>query len=283
MHEWQYGFIVNLWPMRLFCTLICVILTYTATAQTFTLCTWNIQNMGKSKQASQINMMAKTLEQCDLIALQEINTGSDGKQKVVELTTALNKIKKVYFYSVSDATNSDNPHENERYAYIWNGEKVKQQRTFHLDKNFAASIVREPYMGYFAVGKHTFTVVNFHAVPKKKQPQQEIAKFKQFGRYYQKQNLVFLGDLNTPPTDEVFNPLKQKGYDYYPKNQATTLRQDYKPNDQLANPYDHIWWPNNLGKVKKAEIIPFYKSFGSDMKAARKLSDHVPVKITVQL
>lgn len=269
--------------MRLFCTLICVILTYTATAQTFTLCTWNIQNMGKSKQAKQIDMMAKNLDQCDLIALQEINTGSDGKQKVVELTTALNKIKRVFYYSVSEATNSDNPHENERYAYIWNGDKVKQQRTFHLDKHFAESIVREPYMGYFSVGKHTFTIVNLHAVPKKKQPQKELAKFKQFGRYYQKQTLIFLGDLNTPPTDEVFNPLKQKGYDYYPKNQATTLRQDYKPNDQLANPYDHIWWPKQFGKVKKAEIIPFYKSFGADMKAARKLSDHVPVKITVQL
>lgn len=266
--------------------LVCLLLLcyqYSVFAQEFTICSWNLQNMGKSKSTKEIAIMAEQLLQCDLIALQEINTGADGKQKIASLVEQMNLHKRVFYYSVSSPTSSTNPHESECYAFIWNKEKVYQQKKFHLDAHFEQAIVREPYIGYFKVGMHSFTVANFHAVPKSKQPQQEIAKFKHFDQYYKGQHIIFVGDFNTAPEDQVFNPLKKKGYKYYPENQATTLKQQYHPSQQFANSYDHLWWPQDFGIVLEDSIIPFHQLFGTDMKAARHLSDHVPIKIKIAL
>ncbi len=52
--------------------------------QTVTLITWNIQNMGKSKDASEIAFIASTIKHADIVAIQEVVAGNGGGQAVAK-------------------------------------------------------------------------------------------------------------------------------------------------------------------------------------------------------
>src|SRR5690606_4081553 len=127
-----------------------------------------------------------------------------------------------------------------------------------------------------------FTIVNFHAVPKNKQPEREIKYLKCLPEMYPGKNLVFAGDFNCPQSHTVFNPLKRMGYQPVLTGQKTTLRQECIDRDCLASEYDNVFYHQGKIQVSRAGIIPFYRQFIS-MKEARRLSDHVPVFVHFHL
>ena len=137
-------------------------------------------------------------------------------------------------------------------------------------------------MGTFQYKGKSFTIVSFHAVPKKKNPASEIKYFKFFTNKYPKLNLVFMGDFNCPQSHSVFFPIKKNGFSSVFKNQKTSLRQKCINNDCLASEYDNIFYKLSRIKIVKSGIVPFYKSFKS-LKEARKISDHIPIWCTFQL
>lgn len=85
-----------------------------------------------------------------------------------------------------------------------------------------------------------------------------------------------MGDFNCPQSNNVFNPLKSKGYKPVLIGQKTTLRMKCINSDCLASEYDNIFYPSNKIRFLNSGVIHFYQ-LSSDMKAARKISDHVPV------
>jgi len=142
-------------------------------------------------------------------------------------------------------------------------------------KFYKNNIEREPYIGSFVFENIEFKIFNFHAVPKKSNPEKEIKFFKEFTKLYG-DNLIFLGDFNVANTNSVFNPIYKQGFvDAFP-NQKTTLKQKCINNDCLANAYDHIFYQQKKIKLIKAEAILFFTKF-KDIKLARKISDHIPV------
>lgn len=249
-----------------------------------TIGSWNLQHMGARKPDGAINLMAECMKDFDLVALQEIGIREGGAQAVAKLVDALNRKGQHWDYSISDPTSAVEEHagESECYAFIWKTAKVKLQGKAYLAKAFATVMSREPYIGVFKADGKVFTLVNFHALPKKKQPEREIKYLKYFPDSLKLQNLVFLGDFNCPQSHSVFNPLKNKGYLPSLSGQKTTLKQECKEGDCLASEYDNIFYPKAVFRLVKSGVIPFYRGFNEDMIAARKLSDHLPVYVELE-
>lgn len=249
------------------------------TQYSFTLCSWNIANLGGSKSDDEIAVMARTLRDADVVAVQEVVTNPKGAQAVARLAEALNRTGGKWAYAISDPTTTVQ-NGSERYAFLWKSNRIKQTSRGWLDSFYRNKIDREPYMMQFEAAGRTFTLVSFHAVPKAKNPESEIKYLKEFPQRYKNLNLIFCGDFNTPQSHNVFNPLKQMGYRPALTNQKTTLRQNCTQGDCLASEYDNFFMQQQNWKVVKAGIYPFHEQFSST-KEARFISDHVPVYLNM--
>jgi len=236
---------------------------------------WNIQHLGKSKNDQEIAYIAQKLKDSDIVALQEIVAGYGGAQAVARLARNLNRLGSKWDYVISSPTKSS-PHSAERYAFLWKTAKIKIIGKPWLDQNYIYEIEREPFMIRFKYNSKEFTLVNFHAIPKSKQPEREIKYFKFFPNIYKGQNLIFLGDFNTNERNTVFNPLKKMGYIPVFNRQKTSLRTRCFKNDCLASELDNMFFSGERVIKLTSGIISFYKDFVS-LKLARKISDHVPI------
>jgi len=249
--------------------------SFTTVLAQIKLVSWNIQNFGKSKSSSEINFIANTIQNYDIIAIQEVVAGYGGAQAVAKLADELNRKGSKWDYVISDPTSST-PHKKERYAYIWKTTHIKKIGRAWLEKKYHLEIDREPFYCTFEYKKNKFTVVNFHAITKSQQPETEIKYFKFLPAIYPNLNLLFVGDFNCPQSHTVFIPLKKMGYKSILVNQKTSLKQTVKNGKYLASEYDNIFY--NTSKIKRIDkgVISFYKNFGS-LKEARMISDHIPI------
>ncbi|GHA27218.1 deoxyribonuclease [Salinimicrobium marinum] len=239
------------------------------------ICSWNLQNFGKSKSAAEIQFVANTLKEFDVVALQEIVAGYGGAQAVAKLADELNRTGTNWDYIVSDPTVST-PYGTERYAYLWKTSSIKRVKRAWLEDNYVQEIDREPYLLDFNYNGELFTLVSFHAIPKKRQPETEIKYFKFFPEFYAEKNLIFLGDFNIPQSHTVFNPLKKMGYESVFKDQKTTMKMKCVAGECLASEYDNIFYDTKNSGLQASGVVHFYRNF-PDMKAARRISDHIPV------
>lgn len=242
---------------------------------------WNLENFGKSKSQSTLNFIANTVRDYDIIAIQEVVAGYGGSQSVAKLATLLNEKGAKWDYIVSDPT-SGSSYKKERYAFLWKTNKAKLKGEPWLEKKYNLEIDREPYFATFEVNKKTFTLVNFHAITKSKQPETEIKYFKFLPQQYPTLNLVFTGDFNCPESHTVFNPLKKMGYTSMLQKQKTTLKQKCNGDICLASEFDNTFYnPNRLNHIDSGVIL-FYKKFNT-LQDARKISDHIPIWLEFSL
>ncbi|MGO4819579.1 endonuclease/exonuclease/phosphatase family protein [Flavobacterium sp. W22_SRS_FP1] len=239
------------------------------------LVSWNIQNFGKSKSAVEINFIANTLKNYDIIAIQEVVAGYGGAQAVARLADELNRKGVKWDYVISDPTSST-PYKKERYAFIWKTAHIKKMGRAWLEKKYHLEIDREPFYCTFEYKKNKFTVVNFHAITKSQQPETEIKYFKFLPAIYPDLNLLFVGDFNCPQSHTVFNPLRKMGYQSILVNQKTSLKQQVKNNKHLASEYDNMFYNTSKVNLLNKGIISFYNNFSS-LKEARTISDHIPI------
>ena len=240
------------------------------------LLSWNIENFGKSKSKETINYIANTLREYDIIAIQEVVAGYGGALTVAKLADELNRKGAKWDYVISDPTSSNSAYKTERYAFIWKTNKVKKIGRAWLEQKYHLKIDREPYFCTFEYENKQFTVVNFHAITKKRQPETEIKYFKFLPDEYPNLNLIFAGDFNCPQSHSVFNPLKKMGYKSILIGQKTSLKKECKNEKCLASEFDNMYF--NFLKVNpiRSGIILFYKNFNS-LKEARTVSDHIPI------
>lgn len=264
---------MNLTTMKFF-TFFFLLLTIIAHAQLKTL-SWNIENFGNSKSYSTITFIANTIRDYDLVALQEIVAGDGGAKAVARLAEELNRKGSQWDYVISDPTSSS-AYKTERYAFLWKTANVKLIGKPWLEKKYNLEIDREPYFATFEYNNKQFTLANFHAITKSKQPETEIKYFKFLPGEYPKLNLVFMGDFNCPQSHTVFNPLRKMGWKNAFENQKTSLRKECREEDCLASEFDNIWYNASRIKISNAKAILFYKSF-TDLKEAREISDHIPI------
>lgn len=239
------------------------------------LISWNIENIGKSKSDDEINFIANIVKGYDIIAIQEVVAGYGGPQAVAKLADELNRKGTKWDYTISDPTSSS-AYKTERYAFIWKTAIVKKIGKAWLEKKYHLKIDREPFYCTFEYKNKQFTVVNFHAITKSKQPETEIKYFKFLPAEYPDLNLIFLGDFNCPQSHTVFIPLRKMHYKPVFYNQKTSLKKECYNDNCLASEFDNIWYNKNKIRVVNSEVILFYKLFSS-LKEARKISDHIPI------
>ncbi len=253
----------------------CLLLYAAAPCLGIAICSWNIENIGQSKSDSEIQFMASILKNFDVVAIQEVVAGPGGAAAVARLHDALNRTGSKWDYTISDPT-TGSAYKTERYAYLWKSSKIKLKGKAWLEFNYKIEVDREPYLATFVDGQHEFTLVNFHAITKSKQPETEIKYFKFLPAAYPNLNLIFCGDFNCPQSHSVFNPLKGMGYVPALVGQKTSLKQSCVGDQCLASEYDNFFYKKDSYTLLRAGIIAFYKSF-ADLKEARKISDHVPI------
>ena len=201
--------------------------------------------------------------------------GYGGSQPVAKLADELNRTGAKWDYSISDPTSSS-AYKTERYAFIWKTSKVQKIGKAWLEKKYHLEIDREPYYCTFKSGNKQFTVANFHAITKSKQPETEIKYFKFLPAEYPDLNIIFVGDFNCPQSHTVFNPLRKMGYQSILVNQKTSLKKECKETICLASEFDNMYYNTLKYSVINSGVISFYKDF-NNLKEARTISDHIPI------
>lgn len=265
---------------RLFFLFTFLAFTFSLYGQTVTICSWNVRNFGKTKTDEHFAIMSKILKNVDVVAIQEVVSGYGGTQAVARLAEELNTTGTKWDYTVSLPTISS-AYKTERYAFLWKTDKIKKVGESWLEQKFRLVIEREPFYSRFKVDNNEFTLVNFHAITKSKQPETEIKYFKFLPVSYPKENLIFCGDFNLPQSHTVFNPLKKMGYAAALINQKTSLKQKCNWGDCLASEYDNFFYRADKFAFLEAGIIPFYEKF-EHFSDAKILSDHVPVYLKLE-
>jgi endonuclease/exonuclease/phosphatase family metal-dependent hydrolase len=229
----------------------------------------------------EIEFIANTLKQYDIIAIQEVVAGYGGSQAVVKLVDILNRHGSKWDYTISDPTSSS-AYKTEKYAFMWKTSKVKKVGKAVLEQKYNLEIDREPYYITFDVNGKFVTLANFHAITKSRQPETEVKFFKFLPAIYPNQTLIFLGDFNLPQSHTVFNPLKGMGYIPALKNQKTSLKMQCVANECLASEFDNFFFPGDKVRLIRSGILLFYNNF-INLKEARCISDHVPIYFELSL
>ena len=181
-----------------------LLLCFESAFGSISICSWNLQNFGNTKSDIEVAFIASTIQNCDVIAIQEVVAKIGGALIVARLVASMNRDGGIWDYAISNPTSSSSSTTSERYAFIWNKKTVTKLGAAWLENHYMVEIDREPYFATFRKEGKEFTVVNFHAKPKAKQLETKIKYFKFFPALYPKLNLIFCGDFNCPPIPYCF-------------------------------------------------------------------------------
>ncbi|WP_417238760.1 endonuclease/exonuclease/phosphatase family protein [Bizionia sp.] len=244
----------------------------------FKLVSWNIQDLGQSKNTEEIAFMANVLKDFDLVAIQEVVAKHPaGAQKVAELADELNRRGAKWDYRISDPTKSPSVYMSERYAFLWKTSKIDIIGSAYLDKALETKVYREPYIGKFKLKKANkeFYVINFHSRKHDDQPELEIQYFKDYLNRLNSNNIIIAGDFNLNENHPVWNDLYQQGFKAALKNKKTTLKRSCKSKGYLSHAIDNMYVSSGFSVVNSGVID--YIETCNNLEAARKISDHLPV------
>ncbi|MCL7764752.1 endonuclease/exonuclease/phosphatase family protein [Polaribacter sp. Z014] len=246
---------------------------------TLKILTWNIQNLGRTKNNEELNFIANTIKNYDVIAIQEVVAKDPkGTQAVAKIVSALNRLGNKWNYTISNPTKSPSSYISERYAYIWKTSKLRLVKKATLDVSLENIIEREPYLAKFEIKKSntTFYFINIHARIYNKHPEMEIAHFKKYPKKLETDHLFILGDFNLNEKHNVWNPLYKMGFKPAIKNTATTLKKKCKNGNYTNHAIDNIYYNANKVNAVNTGVVDFVDNC-NNLINARMISDHLPV------
>lgn len=273
--------------LRLVLSCWVIILTgTTGFTQSFTMITWNIQDLGRSKDDTEIQAMIQILREADLVLIQEV-VGKDpaGAQKVAAIADGLNRTGARWDYRISDRTNSPSPYISERYAILWKPSRLQLQGRAILDQELEEECDREPYLARFKVSGDTsrFWIANFHARKHDKEPEEEIKHFIAYPQRLGTEAIIIAGDFNLDEQHEVWRPFYAEGFRSALEETPTTLKMKCNLRGEYFNyPIDNIFYPRSRFSVSNAMRIDFVENC-DNLEKARGISDHLPVKATLTI
>ena len=248
------------------------------------LISWNIKDLGQSKNDSEIAFIVNILKDFDIVAIQEVVAKDPaGAQKVAQIVDALNRKGSKWGYSISNPTKSPSAYISERYALLWKTSKINIKGKAYLDSELADLVYREPYIAEFQLKDNNshFHVVNFHSRKHTEHPELEIQHFKNYPERLNTDKLLIAGDFNLNEKHKVWDDLYQKGYNTALKNSKTTLKQKCKNGNYLSHDIDNIYYSTKLKHINSGKLD--YISKCENLKSARLISDHLPVYLEFSL
>lgn len=249
------------------------------TADKVKLLTWNIQDLGRTKDESEVLQIAKIIKSYDIVAIQEVVAKDPrGAQAVAKIVDNLNRMGSKWDYKVSDPTKSSSPQASERYAFIWKTSSIKMVERPFLDAELQNNCEREPFVGKFKRAKGTtpFYIVNVHSVPHNKSPEQEIIHFKDYQKRLETDLVFICGDFNLNEKHAVWDEFYKMGFESAVQNNKTTLKRACKDGNYLNHPIDNIYFDGDVILKERANKVDFVNTC-DNLDVARGISDHLPV------
>ncbi|RMG62076.1 MAG: endonuclease [Bacteroidetes bacterium] len=268
---------------RLLILLLLLPLAPSLPAQSFTLMSWNIQHLGRTKDAQKLAVMVDLMHTHDLVLIQEVvSKDPAGAQKVAAIADALNRTGSRWDYRVSDPPQATSQ-QRERYAILWKTSKLELLGRPYLDTVLAGHCWREPYLARFRLkGSGTFWVANFHARSHSAETRDEVRLLASLPPRFD-EPLLIGGDFNLEPPDETWAPLLQQGYAPALAHMPTTLKKKCTAEGEYFNhAIDNVYVPTTGFQVIEASRIDFVGSC-DQLEQAREVSDHVPVWVRLRM
>ena len=257
-------------------------------AQGFSVLSWNISNMGKSKDDQELSSIARIVKGYDLIAIQEVVAKDPGgAQSVAKLADMLNRMGEKWDYSISDPTNSPSAQMSERYAFLWKTAKLTRVEKPFLDTLLANQCVREPYIGKFRQrnGSQAFYVINFHSRRFDQKPEEEIQYFEDYPKRLATDYIIIAGDFNLNEQHHVWKGLYEQGFEATLIKTPTTLKRACKRSGKSGyfnHPIDNIYFQAKVFTKQNGGRLDFVNDCDR-LEEARMISDHVPVYLKIQM
>jgi len=243
---------------------------------------WNIRDFGRTKTTIELQEIANTIKDVDLVAVQEVvAVDPAGAQKVAVLADILNRTGAKWDYRVSDKTTSPG-RRGERYAYLWKTSKLQLIGRPFLEKKHEPIIFREPYMARFKSKEGIFLIANYHARNYREMPEEEIDLLLQLNKEYPEDNVIIAGDFNKYSDDKYFSRLRSQEYELCPKGEKTTLKTSCKSGSYFNHPIDFFIYEKAEFEILSSGAIDFVGEC-SRIEIARSISDHLPVFINFHL
>ena len=247
------------------------------------LASWNIRDLGGSKDDKEIYQIAQVLRDFDVVAIQEVVAKDPkGAQAVAKIVDALNRMGSKWDYRVSDPTQSPSVYKSERYAFLWKTTKVNLVTRPYLDSKLATICDREPYIAHFKPKKEgdAFYVVNFHSRRFDAHPEEEIKHFIKYPERLQTKRVIIAGDFNLDEKHKVWDDFYKQGYKNALSETKTTLKLKCKYGMYKNHAIDNIYVTKDVEMTKTGSIDIVERC--DQLDNARTLSDHLPVYIEFQ-
>jgi endonuclease/exonuclease/phosphatase family metal-dependent hydrolase len=248
-------------------------------AQSVTLATWNIADLGRTKSPSEITQIARVINTFDVVAIQEVVAKDPaGARAVVRIVDELNRMGQAWDYRISDPTASSSAAIRERYAFIWKKSKCRYLRS-GLDTELRDRVEREPFWLELDIKGFPTPVwlSNFHSRPFNQQPEAEIRYFIDYAARVAPEPMVLLGDWNLDEQHPVWLPFYAIGYLSAVQQMPTTLKRGCKTIGGYRNhAIDNIYYPAEAFRVAASGVRDFVGNC-DNLDLARGLSDHLPV------
>ena len=244
----------------------------------FSILSWNIQDFGSSKSDEVIEQIAEIVRDYDIVAIQEVVTNRGGARAVAKLADELNRKGTEWDYKVSKKTPSP-PYKTEKYAYLWKTSKVQVVGKPWLWTKYKNIIERSPYLIRFKLKKtdFSFLLASYHSRKYDLHPEKELEKLKLLPIEYPNDRILIAGDFNIEYDNEHYGILYDNGFEATVRNKRTTIKKDLNPStENLYRAIDNIFYEYDDIKLLEANTINFTLGH-TDINAARKISDHIPV------
>lgn len=249
----------------------------------FSLASWNIRDLGRTKNSGEIALIAGVIKDFDIVLIQEI-VGKDpaGIQAVAKIIDELNRLGSKWDYYVSNPTKSPSAKMSERYGFLWKTSKISVKGKPYLDSELEDLCYREPYIGNFTLKNQSkiITLVNYHSRKHDDSPEEEIVHLKNYKERLKSESIIIAGDFNLDEQQPVWDNFYSRGFVNALENTPTTLKTKCKSGNYLNHSIDNIYYTVNI-KVIESGSLDFVKTC-DNLKEARKLSDHLPVFIKFQ-
>jgi endonuclease/exonuclease/phosphatase family metal-dependent hydrolase len=248
------------------------------TSKNTTLASWNIQDLGRTKNPEELREIANILRNFDIVAIQEVVAKDPaGAQAVAKIADELNRMGAKWDYRISDPTKSPSVYISERYAFLWKTSKVSLIHRAYLDEELQDICNREPYIAAFKLkGKSDpFYVINFHSRKHDDRPEEEIIHFLDYTSRLKSDRIIIAGDFNLDENHQVWKPFYRSGFKSALQNTPTTLKMKCKNDTYLNYAIDNIYFGPSI-KFLQSGSVDFVGSC-QELEWARRLSDHLPV------
>jgi endonuclease/exonuclease/phosphatase family metal-dependent hydrolase len=239
---------------------------------TIRIATWNLRKFGERDKANQhppdLVAIADIIKSSgfDLIAIQEV------QQEGQEIQKLRRQLNEPWRHVISERTGN-----NERFAFLYRGDRVELIDTPHLMSKPTAQVFdRAPFMATFRAGQFDFTLVTVHLsytdTARRRREAEALARFaKDLAAHAAEKDVIVLGDFNEQHQHGNLPFFDEQGWTRL-NTEATNLGSTEIYDNFLIDRNFTREWTGRTGVIRFDET----RFANNDHRALEDVSDHRP-------